>query len=158
MSKGGFLEAFFHEYLYDDWIKVIDWLLQDDKFDGWTSAKLKEFTLYIKDLNVIKNGKYVYGKSQEVNPSDYDRTKNRTKKSIIIMVKGQGEIKDLIRHIRNGIAHGRSKLCTRNGVRCLEIIDYGKFGYRDERGGQTAYLLIPVELVQQLYQYYMTHK
>ena len=40
MSKGGFLEAFFHEYLYDDWIKVIDWLLQDDKFDGWTSAKL----------------------------------------------------------------------------------------------------------------------
>ena len=70
MSKGGFLEASFHEYLYDDWIKVIDWLLQDDKFDGWTSAKLKEFTLYIKDLNVIKNGKYVYGKRQEVNPSD----------------------------------------------------------------------------------------
>ena len=158
MKKHGFLESFFLEYPYNDWIKVIDWLLQDDKFVGWTSAELKEFTLYIKDLNIIKNGKYEYGKRQEVNPSDYDRTKNRTKKSIVVMVKGQGETKDLVRHIRNGIAHGRSKICTRNGVRCLEIIDYGRFGFKGERGGQTAYLLLPVDFVKQVYQYYVTHK
>ena len=53
MKKHGFLESFFLEYPYNDWIKVIDWLLQDDKFVGWTSAELKEFTLYIKDLNIV---------------------------------------------------------------------------------------------------------
>lgn len=56
--------------------------------------------------------------------------------------------------IRNGIAHGRAVLCTRNGVRCVEMTDFGKCGSQNEKGGQTAYMLIPVDLIKELYKIY----
>ena len=70
------------------------------------------------------------------------------------MVTGQGEAKDIVRHIRNGIAHGRAALCTRNKIRCIELTDYGKYGEKNEKGGQTAYLLMPVVFIQDLYNIY----
>ena len=73
------------------------------------------------------------------------------------MVKGSGEAKDIVRHIRNGIAHGRAALCTRSGVRCLERIDYGKYGEKSEKSGQTAYMLVPVDFVLALFSLYCQH-
>lgn len=101
----------------------------------------------IKKHDAIKYGMYVCGKRTEVTLDDYSRKKRTTKKSLVIMIKGSGEAKDIIRHIRNGIAHGRVVLCTRNGTRCIELKDYGK-------SRQTAYMLIPVDFVYNLYTIY----
>ncbi len=154
MSEKGFLELFFEEYQFDRWVKVIDWLLWDGKFSSWTKDALTSFVVAYKKSYVIANGLYLYDKKSVVNPTHYDRKKNKTKSSIIAMVKGQGQAKDLIRHIRNGIVHRRAKLCTRNSIRYIEIIDYGKNGNQNERSGQTAYLLMPVDFLMVLYQKY----
>lgn len=154
MSKKGFFQSFFAEFSYDTWIAVFDWLFDDAKFDGWSSADLANFVKDYKKHDSIINGKYVCGKRSEVTPEDYNRKKCRLKKSIIIMIKGSGEARDIVRHLRNGIAHGRAVLCTRQSTRCLELTDYGKFGDQKEKGGQTAYILVPVEFVYTLYTLY----
>lgn len=154
MNKKGYLEEFFEKNGYCKWIKIIDWILNDDKFRMWRSSDLTKYTKSFKSFEWIARGKYVYGKRTEVNPEDYNRRKNRQKKSIIIMVNGQGEAKDIVRHIRNGIAHGRAKMCTRNGVKCVELKDYGKFGSTEEKSGQTAYMLIPIDMIEKLYDLY----
>ena len=141
MKKKGFFEIFFSEFSYEGWIAVFDWLFDDGKFEGWKSYELGNYVKEYKKHDAIKNGMYVCGKRSEVTPEDYNRKKCKTKNSIVIMIKGSGEGKDLIRHIRNGIAHGRATLCTRKGTRCLELIDYGKFGEKSEKGSQTASLL-----------------
>lgn len=154
MSKKGFFESFFNEFPYEEWIVVFDWLFDDMKFEGWLPHELGNYVKDYKKHDVIKNGMYVCGKRSEVTPEDYNRKKCYTKKAIVIMIKGSGEGKDLIRHIRNGIAHGRATLCTRKGARCLELTDYGPFGKKTKKGGQTAYLLIPVSFIFYLYQLY----
>lgn len=157
MKKNSFFYDFFKEYRISDWIEIMDWIFDDNKFAsefGWEKGKLQKLTSAIKELDAVRNGVFVYNKRSEVSPGDYNRKKNRRKKSIIIMVTGQGVSRDLIRHIRNGIAHGRAQLCTRNGCRHLEIIDYGKFGEKIERSGQTAYILIPVYSIRELYDAY----
>lgn len=158
MSKKGFFESFFAEYSYENWIAFFDWLFNDDKFEGWLPSDLGGYVKEYKKHYVIKNGLYVCGKRSEVRPEDYNKKKCRTKKSIVIMINGSGEGRDLVRHIRNGIAHGRVTLCTRNGTRCLELTDYGKFGNKAEKGGQTAYMLIPVDFVYYLFELYSTRQ
>ena len=154
MAKKGFLEQFFIEFKYADWISIFDWLLDDAKFDNWSKQKLNLFVSEYKKLNDVSQGLFVYDKKAVANPSKYDRKKSRSRKSIIIMVKGQGQAKDIVRHIRNGIFHGRATLCTRNGIRCLELADFGKYGDKNERGGQTAYMLIPVYLLSEIFKIY----
>lgn len=158
MSRKGFFESFFAEFPYEKWIVVFDWLFDDRKYDDWSSPELGNFVKEFKKHDAIKNGKYVCGKRTEVTPEDYNRKRCKNKKSIVIMIKGAGEGRDLVRHIRNGIAHGRAMLCTRQGTRCLEMTDYGKFGEKTEKGGQTAYLLIPVDFVYYLYELYCHKK
>ncbi len=152
--RRGFFQTFFTEYSYEEWIAVFDWLFDDNKYLGWSSSDLRYFVLDYKELDVIKNGLYICDKRSAVKPEDYNRKKNRKKRSIIVMIKGSGEAKDIVRHIRNGVAHGRAALCTRNGVRCFEIIDFGKYGEKSEKGGQTAYMLIPVDFVYSLFSIY----
>ena len=154
MAKKGFLELFFAEYNYTEWIRFFDWLLDDDKFVNWSGIKLRQYVDEYKNLSDVAQGLFIYDKKAVANPSKYDRKRNRARKSIIIMVKGQGQAKDIIRHIRNSIFHGRAVLCTRNSIRCVELTDYGKHGDKNEKGGQTAYMLLPVDLLNKLFKIY----
>ena len=154
MKRKGFLESFFQEYPCEEWIKIIDWLFWDEKFILWTKLQLKQFVEDYKATSMVRDGLYLYDKKAVSNPSKYNRQKNRKKKSIIIMVRGQGQARDIVRHIRNAVVHGGATLCTRNGIRHLEIIDYGNYGENNSRNGQTAYMLIPVDFVKKLFDTY----
>ena len=158
MAAKGFFESFFGEFAFDKWTYIFDWLVDDGKFNDWTKTELKLFADGVKKIKTIEKGLYLYDKKSVANPSAYDRKKNRRKTSIVIMVKGNGQAKDIVRHLRNGVAHGRATLCTRNSVRCIELTDFGKYGEKNKSGGQTAYILVPVGFIKDLYDLYVKTK
>ena len=62
MAVKGFLESFFEEFEFKDWVKIIDWLLKDDKFSEWSSTELKKFVMGYKNLSIVTDGLYLYAK------------------------------------------------------------------------------------------------
>ena len=68
------------------------------------------------------------------------------------MSKSESFARDLIRHIRNGIAHGESTVCNVDSELYIEVIDYSDKTKSPEK--QTAYLFIPLSYVTQFYKLY----
>lgn len=122
--------------LIKDWAGILDWLFDDNRFDkdkGWSRGKVGVFTKKVKkQLGCAKNN-YKYKLAKEVNfPQD------RPNEKTVIHCRGDSEGKNLVRHIRNGIAHGKAEVRRNNGEPYIEIYDYN----RSDK--QTAYIFIPV--------------
>ncbi len=130
--------------IYQDWADLFDWLFDDNRFKNWTSGYVGSLAKKIKRLPHVGNNTYRYAKVDEV----VFPTSQNNRTFCILMTRGDGEAKDLIRHIRNGIAHGNAKIVNVSGERYIEILDYSK------GGRQSAYLCIPVSYIQQIYQLY----
>lgn len=74
----------------------------------------------------------------------------RSSKRIEMLIgKESSEARDLLRHIRNGIAHGNATVFCRDGEYYFEIIDFNL-----NRGLHTAYILFPVDYLMSIYNIY----
>lgn len=143
--------------LIKDYAVVIDWFLsEDDKFPdvigkknlpGWTSNDVGRFTKKVKSSIKIKSQNYkcfsYAAKTRIQFPKQRYRSNSRFPK--IIMTKGNGEGRDLLRHIRNGIAHGNATIYPRNQTYVIVFIDFD----RDSKT-QTAYMLFELEVLKEL--------
>lgn len=134
-----------NEGLYNEWASLLDWLLDDSRFRNWSSGYVGSFTKKVKRLPHIGSNTYFYDRANNLSfPS-----KDSTKKFLIMMCKGDSEAKDLVRHIRNGIAHGKAEISKYEGTLYIEIIDYTKAGV------QSAYLYIPVDYINKIHKVYI---
>ncbi|MBQ6381375.1 MAG: hypothetical protein IJJ41_07245 [Clostridia bacterium] len=129
---------------YNEWATIFDWLFDDKKFKYWTSGYVGSLTKKIKRLQGIGNNNYTYDTYSNIEfPSI-----NESKTLEILMVKGNGEGKDIIRHVRNSIAHGNASISKLNGTPYIEIID------KNKNGMQTAYIFFPLEYIEKIYELY----
>ena len=96
------------EGLIENWAGLLDWLFDDERFSsqrGWTSGYVGAFTKKVKRISKIGKGNYSYDSIKNLS---FPNTKSSSIK--MIHAKGDGEARDLVRHIRNGIAHGKTKI------------------------------------------------
>ncbi|MBK5253001.1 MAG: hypothetical protein JJE03_00790 [Peptostreptococcaceae bacterium] len=121
----------------NSWAETIDWIFNDNKFENykWKKKgvnKVARYTNKIKKLDYIKKDNFIIKKANEINT-----TTAKDLNLYIEMNSGNSIARDLLRHIRNGIAHGNASI--RNNY--LEIKDYKD----DKHTQQTAYIWIPLD-------------
>lgn len=118
---------------------IIDWLFDDEKFDNkyWNKKKLAQFTKMIKK-------KYMNDKNYQYGPIKSLKFPKRKKIFYIVISKGNSEIKDITRHIRNGIAHNHTTIKNISSNVYFEIKD---FSYNR----QTSQMLITYDFLNDLY-------
>ena len=145
---GRFFNQLVDEGLYQDWASLLDWLFDDDRFQNWSSGYIGALTKKIKRLPQIGDDTYFYDCAKNLEfPSE--RTKHNV---LIMMTRGESESKDLVRHIRNGIAHGKTATFKRENELYIEIVDYSK------NGNQSAYLCIPISYISKVHKLYQEVK
>jgi hypothetical protein len=117
----------------------LSWLFDGARFgEGWTPAKLRVFTKLAKAL--VGEGNWVSGKEnvpEAVFPG----------RALVWMPRGGG--KELVRHIRDGIAHGETKITKRGGELWILIRGAG----RDSK--PSAVIHIPASLIVRLHRAYL---
>lgn len=125
-------------------LNTVDWLFWGDKFnksDGWTSRKTNQLTNQIKNLDCFSAYNYenfTHGNQEKlVFPKCHKNSVN----AIFTTDIDRSVCKDFIRHLRNGIAHGRAKHRKIKNTLYIEICDYKD----DSLKIQTAYILIPLD-------------
>lgn len=148
---GKFFSNLISENLIKDWGDVLDWIFNDNKFPqeyGWNRGYTGLFTKKVKKLPGIKDFEY----PNKNNIQNYS-SKNRRNILIAFDSKGDGEAKVLIKHIRNGIAHGRTnykKVSTSNTNELfIEIKDFKSDGKT-----QTAYIFFPISYIVKIHKIY----
>ena len=117
----GVFQALRDEKQLNDWANLFDWLFDDDRFDercGWTGGYIGAFTKKTKKLFENFGVNYNYARCKELT---FCRTSNHT---IAFFSAGESEGRDLVRHIRNGIAHGRTVMQKINDELYIEIKDF----------------------------------
>ena len=91
--------------LMNEWAKVLDWIFDDNRFSkehGWTSGYVGSFTKKLKKLEGFEKG-YAQVKSDYLNyPIECKQL------TFIANFSGESEARGIVRHIRNGIAHGKT--------------------------------------------------
>lgn len=136
---------------YHEIAKYLDWLMDDEKFlvKGWDKTKTTKYTKEIKRITGFVLKHYHHGGLK-----DMSYPKSKLNHFAIYMQNDEAECKDLIRHIRNGFAHGNIKTRTISKVKYVEIYDFGTSNRTDKPTGQTAYILVPIQFVYDLYGLY----
>ena len=143
---GRFFERLVDEGLYNEWALLLDWLFDDYRFSNWSSGYVGSLTKKIKRLPYLGKESYIYDIAKNIQFPD------NMNHICIMMTKGDSESKDLIRHIRNGIAHGKSKVYKKDQELYIEICDY------TTKGMQSAYIFIPLEYIGQIHKLYLDVK
>lgn len=131
---------------WKEWAQTFDWLFHDERFPkerGWDSSLVGKFTNRIKKMEFFAEGVFEHGSAKKL---IFPKT---TPKSIPTVIIGTNESqgRDLMRHIRNGIAHGRVKVLKQEKTVYVEIVDM-------KATQQTAYLYVPYTYILGLYQIY----
>lgn len=140
-------ERLANEGLLKDWAPLLDWLFDENRFQNWSPGYIGSLTKKIKRLPRIGNDTYFYDQAKNL-----DFPNEHPKHILIMMTKGDSEARDLIRHIRNGVAHGRTNLIHQKDGWYIEIIDYSK------PQSQSAYLYMPIDYINQIYGFYQDVK
>ncbi len=149
MKNHFFIDLFAKRYAMD-WAELLDWLLDDSKFDGWDRFNMAAYTKAIKRIDGFQKINYFTGAA-----SSLAFPKQSSKSFIVIMQTDGSESRELLRHIRNGIAHGCARIRKfKNSPEVIEIKDYGKNKKHGESSGQTAYIQVKMELIKRLYDVY----
>lgn len=137
-----------------DWDKILDWLFDDNRFSndiGWNKDKSQKFTVEIKrekGFSKLENN-YFYLPLKKLDCNSLKHSYRKKNCPFLILQKGDdGESKGLIRHIRNGIAHGNAHIISQKNP-FIEIIDINKVKQ------QTAYIYIPLMYIQDLFILYL---
>lgn len=145
------------EKLIEEWALTLDWLFDDLKFSNdrnWNRGYTSFFTKKVKKLEYLsdKEKRTKYGKCDCTEFPNQNKNQNKERLPYIVMSKSESFARDLIRHIRNGIAHGESTVCNVDSELYIEVIDYSDKTKSPEK--QTAYLFIPLSYVTQFYKLY----
>ena len=152
MSK--FFSKLVDDQLIERWADTLDWLFDDNKFSesvGWNRGHVANFTKAVNRQLHFSEKNYHYGKNKDmVFPQNGEEFCIPTS----YMYKGESEGRDLVRHIRNGIAHGRTKFYKVKSELYIQICDFGKKG-NESASGQTAFLAIPMSYIPDIYKLYV---
>ena len=140
--------------LAEKWAPALDWYLSPKHFEheNWKTY-ISVFTKRIKRLDYLKNVEIKYGKEGTLTfPA-------KTPKSTRIILEQTSKDsksvgKDFVRHIRNGIAHGRAKFLKIRDDDFVEIKDYSD----DKQTRQTAYILVHRDCLISIYDLYLDIK
>ena len=126
---GKFFGSLVSENLIIDWASTLDWLFDDLKFSkerGWNGGYTASSTKKVKKLKHLsdKEGRVKYGKCTEIDFPNQCKNQRKERWPYIAMTSGDSFVRDLIRYIRNGIAHGNTNI-SKVGSECyIEIIDF----------------------------------
>lgn len=119
-----FFNELFNRNILKHFADLFDWLFDDNRFStqhGWTRGYLGSFIKKVKRINGFKLNNYEYNSVSKLN---FNNIKNE--EFIFIHSSKDGEARDLVRHIRNGIAHGTVNFIRIQNKELLKIVDYGK--------------------------------
>ena len=134
------------------WASLLDWLFDGDKFNNWDPNKVTRFTKRLKNQLGLGDYNYIHASYKNLT------FPKRLKKGEVIVISGSqlSEGKDLVRHIRNGIAHGNARIISDNGY-WIELKDF-KMSKRNKteqkENNQTAYIYFPIEYVFKIFDLY----
>lgn len=143
---GNFFISIQNYYKFLDYAEFLDWLFCDCKFstrNNWTSGYVGSFTKAVIKLFGKENYNYGYRKSLDFKTASNNQIS-------IISAKGDSEGRDIIRHIRNGIAHGNVKVKNIKSEIWIEILDFNKTKEKEK----TAYINMPFEYLASIFQLY----
>jgi len=137
---------------YKKWLLLIDWIINEEKFIEWPQQKVSLLTKQIKQIEEIKLAGITNAKNGKGFP-------NRQPRKTKIVISGKHGAKELIKHIRNSIAHGNAEFKTCNTVKYILLKDY----YTDSRGNHkkgdySAYIFIPENVLFKIQDIYDTVK
>lgn len=155
MSK--FFNCLVSEKLINDWASTLDWLFDDLKFSkdrNWNGGYTSSFTKKIKKIKYLsdKENRVIYRTKIKHTEFPNQCKMNNKRTPYVMMLQGDGFARDLVRHIRNGIAHGETsikKVCDELYIEILDFSDKSK-----TPGKQTAYLFMPLSYITQFYRIY----
>ena len=136
--------------MMDEWAPALDWYLSNEHFEAekWKNY-ISVFTKRIKKIDSLNNIDIKYG--PEGSLSFPARRPNSTKVILEQTRRNKDSIgKDFVRHIRNGMAHGRTRFLTIGQKEYIEIKDYKD----DLQQKQSAYILAPKECLLEIYKIY----
>ena len=151
---GKFFSKLVDNQLIEIWADTLDWLFDDNKFSkdvGWNGGHASAFTKAIKHLPHFSIKNYHYGKQ---NVKRFPQAGNRFRIPTFYMLKGEGEGKDLVRHVSNGIAHGRTNFYMVKNELYIEICDFGKEG-NNFANKQTAFFAMPMSYIPAICKLYV---
>lgn len=149
-----FFKALNDYNLYYKYAEILDWLLSDGKFDVsiWDNKnKVQAFTkAFYKFERFSKEQSFHQSKKSLSFPCSGSYSQLYVPS--IYMSAGESYARDLLRHIRNGIAHGNARVYDFENELLIELLDFGKESIYDN--GQTAYMLLPLEYIEKIYELY----
>lgn len=148
------------EDLINDWAQILDWLFDERKFlqeNNWNGGYVAAYTKEIKKIPGLsdkENGISIVTKQMNVKHQYPNQEKKfNRKKPNIVMKSNESIARDLIRHIRNGIAHGHTKIeRVQEGKLFIEILDYSDSSLSPDK--QTAFIWIPIEYISEFHKLY----
>ena len=133
-TNNGIFTLLYNTEFSKEWADFFDWIFVEDKFLGWDKEKKECFTKRIKSIDCFKKEKY-YTKTDKI-------PKRANGFIICISVKGS-QAESLVKHIRNGFAHGNVRRRYINNSFFIELRDY----YQKK---PTAYILVPERFLVQI--------
>lgn len=127
---------------------LLDWLFDDKRFQGdcWDQTAKATFTKRIRGLEGMGIGAF-NRKSKSLRYPVFASKRNRKKKPLAVISSSGSLGVDLVRHIRNGLAHGSAEIYTANALDFIEVKDFS-------RKGQTAYIAVPLSYLFRIYRIY----
>lgn len=132
--------------LINSWASMLDWIFDDEKYYGWTPVLLGRYIKRLKKMSGLNNNNYKYDTVKNLSfPKRI--TKGKIK---VLSGRSSGETKDWVRHIRNGIAHGKTRIISEPNELWIEIKDYRN------TGDQTAYMYFPISYILKTFDMYKT--
>ena len=146
-----FFNELISESLINDWASILDWLFDDNRFPkekNWNKNKVGLFTKRVKKIDGISNDNFQHKSQQSINFPKHSNGRKSLKISIIL-AKQNSAGRDLIQHIRNGIAHGNTKIHKKKENIYIEIIDYNS-----NKKSQTAYINMRIDYISQIHKIY----
>ncbi len=130
--------------LISSWASLLDWLFDDEKFKGWTPNLLGKYIKKLKKMHGLNEDNYKYDAIKNLS---FPKRITRRKVKILSGRQG-GEAKDWVRHFRNGIAHGKTRIIKEPDEFWIEVKDYNK------SGDQTAYIYFPTSYIIKTFEMY----
>jgi|GEM_PF-852538 hypothetical protein len=138
---------------FSHYADTLDWLLSDSKFSKlvWDQQKVQQLTKSIYKIKGFSRDRLFYGSKKKLDFPKHGEYLHHLSFTFYV-ARGESIAKDLIRHIRNGIAHGNITLHDVKGNLIVELLDFGKESKQSD--GQTAYMVFPLYFLKEIYSLY----
>ena len=154
---GKFFNCLVSAELINEWASTLDWLFDDLKFSksrNWNGGYTSSYTKKLKKLKYLsdKEKRVQYGKCKSKDFPNQCENQRKKRTPFIMMSSGDGFARDLIRHIRNGLAHGETNISKVKEDLYIEIIDFSDKTKKLDR--QTAYLFLPLDYITKFFEIY----